>query len=667
MDSLTQDPDYLKYLEQAKALYKKPQRSNQSKKVYIKKYRICEETGHSKGKCPNQPIVQSNYTRSYFTSLKPIYLQYTLSSSDDSEEDEVTESKQNEKVTMPNLFPKLDDQLLELLSSAMQKKIIDPSTKNKWAESLEYMQCRIKDIIISDGFVNTASECLVMNKTLNEALGWNLGMAPNFSLKHNSNYIMKLGGHKDINTKEEPTSNKKKESQVFDLFTEDLKKNIIDSDKQIDFFLKLEFHSKIQIILGIEIDEFIDVISISEVNGVAVGLRYCQTQDLTLKKINWYINDKNQNDLIKKQFKKEIKELKSKNINLTEYKAKYYSKLKKVNSFQSRIKLLEEELFLTQKYSSKKDSEIMSFKAELVNIKIELDSKVSKLEHLKLEDISISVIGGDSEKNISKSRPEGTNILTHVNDKIVLILESLKIDIEVTSKVSDETIINENNKDNILQLINAKNQFQEIKNVTPIRSHNIIIRRSRELPIIALGASIVNKYQTTPINDKAEYIYKRKKGDKRYISYLKAPYYENIQFSYISLEKISNVKAFSFKQSTAIVFEDLCLASEHIQNQIRQFFENGQHRNISCIFVAQKYHKITTFMYENANYLVLFNSGSSYKDVFKIIHRYTNNVKNTLIVINSYLCKGKFIVFDLDRPEDNPLAIRLRFNTLLNL
>ncbi|CAG8778825.1 4656_t:CDS:1, partial [Gigaspora rosea] len=43
------------------------------------------------------------------------------------------------------------------------------------------------------------------------------------------------------------------------------------------------------------------------------------------------------------------------------------------------------------------------------------------------------------------------------------------------------------------------NQFQGIKNVTPIRSHNITIGRSEELPIIALGASTVNKYQTTPI------------------------------------------------------------------------------------------------------------------------------------------------------------------------
>ncbi|CAG8835407.1 23037_t:CDS:2, partial [Racocetra persica] len=33
MDPLSQDPDYLKYLEQAKALFKKPQRSNQSVRI----------------------------------------------------------------------------------------------------------------------------------------------------------------------------------------------------------------------------------------------------------------------------------------------------------------------------------------------------------------------------------------------------------------------------------------------------------------------------------------------------------------------------------------------------------------------------------------------------------------------------------------------------------
>jgi len=41
------------------------------KKAYIRKCGICGETGHSKGSCP-RPIAQSNFTRSYWTPLKPI-------------------------------------------------------------------------------------------------------------------------------------------------------------------------------------------------------------------------------------------------------------------------------------------------------------------------------------------------------------------------------------------------------------------------------------------------------------------------------------------------------------------------------------------------------------------------------------------------------------------
>ncbi|CAG8642525.1 1193_t:CDS:2, partial [Dentiscutata heterogama] len=55
------------------------------------------------------------------------------------------------------------------------------------------------------------------------------------------------------------------------------------------------------------------------------------------------------------------------------------------------------------------------------------------------------------------------------------------------------------------------------------------------------------------------------------------------------------------------------------------------------------------------------------KDVSKIAGRYTDDVKGASMVINSYLRKGEFVVFDLSRPEDDPLAIQLRFDTLLNL
>jgi hypothetical protein len=81
----------------------------------------------------------------------------------------------------------------------------------------------------------------------------------------------------------------------------------------------------------------------------------------------------------------------------------------------------------------------------------------------------------------------------------------------------------------------------------------------------------------------------------------------------------------------------------------------------------QKYHKLDTFTRENTTHLVVFNSGSSHEDISKIIRRYTDDINNASMVINSYLRKGEFVVFDLTRPEDDPLAIRLRFDTPLNL
>ncbi|CAG8653247.1 647_t:CDS:2 [Ambispora gerdemannii] len=99
----------------------------------------------------------------------------------------------------PKLFPESDDQLFQLLSPALREKIINPLTKNKWVESLEYMQCKIEDIDISEVFLDTASECVFMNKVLNNALGWDLGIAPNFILTHNSDHVTKLiEEHKDI-------------------------------------------------------------------------------------------------------------------------------------------------------------------------------------------------------------------------------------------------------------------------------------------------------------------------------------------------------------------------------------------------------------------------------------------------------------------------------------
>ncbi|CAG8830904.1 1257_t:CDS:2, partial [Racocetra persica] len=138
MDPLTY-PDYLKYLEQAKALFKKPQRSNQSPiyPQYTSPNSDSEEDEGEYNEKDNQWYAPSFYLEKKWIS--PTISKTSQNKSVISCKSLVTESKQNEKVTMPNLFSESDDQLLELLSPAMRKKIIDSSTKNKWAESLEYI------------------------------------------------------------------------------------------------------------------------------------------------------------------------------------------------------------------------------------------------------------------------------------------------------------------------------------------------------------------------------------------------------------------------------------------------------------------------------------------------------------------------------------------------
>ncbi|RGB42045.1 hypothetical protein C1646_751514 [Rhizophagus diaphanus] len=167
------------------------------------------------------------------------------------------------------------------------------------------------------------------------------------------------------------------------------------------------------------------------------------------------------------------------------------------------------------------------------------------------------------------------------------------------------------------------------------------------------------------LSDKDEYVQRREEGGSHYIKCddliicgyhpdkskwayvryiynmiskdLKVPFYEDISFRYIPSERIPSTRIFSPERSILIIFEDLCLASEHIQNRISQFFGNGRHQNISSIYVTQKYHKVSTFIRKNISHLVMYNGSDSQQDVFKIASCYTDDVKNASMVINSYL------------------------------
>ncbi|CAG8539969.1 17660_t:CDS:2 [Cetraspora pellucida] len=155
----------------------------------------------------------------------------------------------------------------------------------------------------------------------------------------------------------------------------------------------------------------------------------------------------------------------NKDISLAKFKAENDIKSKKIKSLESMIKILEGKLSLAQKdvisiqsNSLKKETEIVPLKskiAELENIKSKLKSKVNELECLKLKTISKPIVGGDDEKNITKSdnisldstdlskyfiyrknmdqtKKTNSNILTYTNDEIT---ELSKNNTEANSKI----------------------------------------------------------------------------------------------------------------------------------------------------------------------------------------------------------------------------------------
>ncbi|RIB05265.1 hypothetical protein C2G38_2253912 [Gigaspora rosea] len=197
----------------------------------------------------------------------------------------------------------------------------------------------------------------------------------------------------------------------------------------------------------------------------------------------------------------------NKDISLAKSKAKNDIKSKKIRSLEFMIKILEGKLSSAQKDvisiqsdSSKKETEITSLKskiAELENIKSELEeakprdyvpSKVNELECLKSETILKPIVGGDDEKNITKTdnislgstdlskyfirrknmdQTEKTdgNILTYTNDEII---ELSKNDTEANSKVSNETSISEISKDNMSALIESNSQMRPGPEALPL-------------------------------------------------------------------------------------------------------------------------------------------------------------------------------------------------------
>ncbi|CAG8697443.1 17697_t:CDS:2 [Cetraspora pellucida] len=264
------------------------------------------------------------------------------------------------------------------------------------------------------------------------------------------------------------------------------------------------------------------------------------------------------------KLKAKVKKLESK------MKLEYTSYNSDTTSFRDKISELN---FLNHILKQEKD--------DLNSKKHELEAKIkARILKLPLLELKVRELKDQLEQQIFQSYYK------------LYIIDGAKADLDLAeNSVEKEFLSQETNTHLVKQISKASSEFNKV-NGGNSRSEKVSRRSGTgESRYIRYDNLIVCRYH--PDEPKwafVRYMYGLIASDS------KAPYYENIMFSYILLEKIPSIKSFSPKRSTIIIFEN----------------------------------------------------GAS-------------------MVINSYLCKGKFVVFDLSSSKNDPLTIQLRFDTSLNL
>ncbi|RHZ63707.1 hypothetical protein Glove_328g42 [Diversispora epigaea] len=140
---------------------------------------------------------------------------------------------------------------------------------------------------------------------------------------------------------------------------------------------------------------------------------------------------------------------------------------------------------------------------------------------------------------------------------------------------------------------------------------------------------------------------------------------EDVSFKALSVNEIPDIFEFDPARFTIVIFEDLVNASKKIQEQIADYITNGQHRNISSVYISQRFFAIIKIIRENINYISLHRGDGSLLDIKRIISQYTEHSNSLASVIDDLTLKKEFIVFDLRRSRDDSLSIRVRWDTSL--
>src|ERR1044071_2003922 len=140
---------------------------------------------------------------------------------------------------------------------------------------------------------------------------------------------------------------------------------------------------------------------------------------------------------------------------------------------------------------------------------------------------------------------------------------------------------------------------------------------------------------------------------------------EDVSFRALSPSEIPDVEEFDPNRATVVIFEDLMNMPNKIQERIADYFSSGRHGNISSIYTGQRFFLIHKTARDNATYISLHRGSGNLLDLKRIISPYTEHPENLVPVIDDLTLKKEFIILDLRRPKDDPLSIRVRWDTSL--
>jgi hypothetical protein len=122
---------------------------------------------------------------------------------------------------------------------------------------------------------------------------------------------------------------------------------------------------------------------------------------------------------------------------------------------------------------------------------------------------------------------------------------------------------------------------------------------------------------------------------------------QNLSFTAVPHTDIPEVDYFDSDIAILVIFEDLMDLPNKVQDRITGYFTHGRHKNISCIYVAQRFFAISKAIWKNVNYISLHGGHGSLTNTKRIICQYTEESESLAPVIDNLTLQKEFIIFNL--------------------